>query len=96
MGALYDFITAVGVIYGFTTGMGAIYEFFTAIIGAHTFLFYQGPKISLGGPVSKDISSTFFYFFWKGFVSSTCDEKEANRAYNLERDINIFVCKYRM
>ena len=30
----------------------------------------------------------------KGFVSSTSNEKEAREAYNAERGIATFVCKY--
>ena len=94
MGALYGFIIAMGATYGFITGMGALYDFFTAI-GAHTFLLTRGPKF-FSAVLSADISSTFFYFFRKGFVSNTCDEKEENKACNLEKDITILVCKYKM
>ena len=41
-----------------------------------------------------DISCAFFNFLWKGFISSTSNEKEARKAYNPERGIAIFVCKY--
>ena len=43
----------------------------------------------------RDISWTL-YFLWKSFVSSTCDEKEANKANNPEIGITILVWKYRM
>ena len=50
MRALYGFITAMGALYGFITDIAVIYGFFTAIQGGPHFFFYQGSKVSLGGP----------------------------------------------
>ena len=71
---------------------GALEDFMKWHVQCKQFSEQDGVKLGEWSS-QRDISWTFFYFFWKGFVSSTSDEKEANKTYNPEIGITILVWK---